>query len=78
MDIQTTADKPSVTVTLSGLTLEDVNAIVAVLDSDRNHPARLNLYQALKNARRLLGLKIEGSASEDGPGESLTRAGVSA
>lgn len=44
----------SVTIVLRAVTEEDISALMEVLDQDRNHPARAELYHALQRARILL------------------------
>lgn len=48
-----------VTVTLENMTLSDIQALVHVLDADRNHRARHMLYEELRRARRLIGVFSE-------------------
>lgn len=45
---------PFVTVVLRALTEDDITALLVVLDPDRNHPARAELYNSLKRAQILI------------------------
>lgn len=39
---------------LRGVTRDDIFGLLKVLESDRNHPARAALYDALRDARELM------------------------
>lgn len=39
---------------LRGVTQDDIDALLEVLDPDRNHPARAQLYSLLRDARELM------------------------
>lgn len=39
---------------LRGVTQDDISALLKVLDPDRNHPARAELYNLLHDARELM------------------------
>lgn len=43
-----------VDIVLTGVTKEDIQALIHVLDPDRNHPARRDLYDELQRAKALL------------------------
>lgn len=43
-----------VDVKLEDVTLDDIAALIYVLDADRNHPARAELYEKLLRARAVL------------------------
>lgn len=44
----------SVTILLEDVSLDDISALIAVLDPDRNHHVRGALYDELKRAQALL------------------------
>lgn len=39
---------------LRGVTQDDISALLKALDPDRNHPARAELYNLLRDARELM------------------------
>lgn len=55
MRIKVHAPVDHVNITLLNVSLDDINALLQVLDADRNHEARRLLYDELRRARNLLG-----------------------
>lgn len=51
MIIETRYPTKTVNITLKDLTVEDLEALIFVLDADRNHPTRSAVYRELCRAR---------------------------
>lgn len=54
MRVRARVPRNTVDIFLNDVSLDDIKALIFVLDPDRNHPARAALYERLQHAAALL------------------------